>query len=46
MIQKQEHSVPYDLKPRDIERRFVTCKLPTAATAQKKRFLALYRDWR
>jgi len=25
MIQKQGNSVPYELKPRDIERRFFTC---------------------
>ena len=27
MIQKQGHWVPYELKPRDIEWRFVTCEL-------------------
>ncbi|KAG5326217.1 MOS1T transposase, partial [Pseudoatta argentina] len=27
MIQKQEHWVPYELKPRDVERRFGTCEL-------------------
>ncbi|KAG5326614.1 MOS1T transposase, partial [Pseudoatta argentina] len=27
MIQKEGHWVPYELKPRDIERRFLTCKL-------------------
>ena len=27
MIQKQRHWVPYELKPRDVERRFVTCEL-------------------
>ena len=27
MIQKQEHWVPYELKPRDAERRVVTCEL-------------------
>ncbi|KAG5319240.1 MOS1T transposase, partial [Pseudoatta argentina] len=27
MIQKQGHWVPYELKPRDVERRFGTCKL-------------------
>lgn len=27
MIQKQGHWVPYELKPRDVERRFLTCKL-------------------
>lgn len=27
MIQKQGHWVPYELKPRDVERRFVTCEL-------------------
>ncbi|KAG5310823.1 MOS1T transposase, partial [Pseudoatta argentina] len=27
MIQKQEHWVPYKLKPRDVERRFGTCEL-------------------
>ena len=26
-IQKQGHWVPYELKPRDVERRFVTCEL-------------------
>jgi len=26
MIQKQEHWVPYDLKPRDVERRLFTCE--------------------
>ena len=26
MIQKQGHWVPYEMKPRDIERRLVTCK--------------------
>ena len=26
MIQKQRHQVPYELKPRDIERRLVTCE--------------------
>ena len=27
MIKKQGHWVPYELKPRDVERRFVTCEL-------------------
>ena len=27
MIQKQGHWVPYEFKPRDVERRFVTCEL-------------------
>ena len=27
MIQKQGHWAPYELKPRDVERRFVTCEL-------------------
>lgn len=27
MIQKEGHWVPYELKPRDIERRFLTCEL-------------------
>lgn len=27
MIQKQGHWVPYELKPRDVERRFLTCQL-------------------
>lgn len=27
MIQKQGHWVPYELKPRDVERRFLTCEL-------------------
>ena len=27
MIQKQAHWVPYELKPRDVDRRFVTCEL-------------------
>ena len=27
MIQKQGHWVPYELKPRDVERRYVICEL-------------------
>ncbi|KAG5327680.1 MOS1T transposase, partial [Pseudoatta argentina] len=27
MIQKEGHWVPYELKPRDVERRFGTCEL-------------------
>ena len=27
IIQKQGHWVPFELKPRDVERRFVTCEL-------------------
>ena len=42
MTQEHGHWVPYELKPRDVERSFVTC----ASTAEKKRFLAPYRDWR
>jgi len=27
MIQKQENWVPYELKPRDVERRFFICEI-------------------
>ena len=32
MIQKQGHWVPYELKPRDVERRFVTYHVRTTAS--------------
>jgi len=36
MIQKQGNWVPYELKPRDVERRFFTCEL---IRRQQKSFL-------
>lgn len=39
MVQKQGHWVPYELKPRDVERR------TAPSTAHKKGFFASYRDW-
>ena len=44
MIQKQGRWVPYELKPRDVERRCVTCEL--LLQCRKKRFFTQYRDWR
>ena len=38
MIQKQGHWMPYELKPRDVERRFVTCEL-LLQRQKRKRFL-------
>jgi len=38
MIQKQGNSVPYELKPRDIERRFLTCE-QLIQRQQRKGFL-------
>ena len=45
MVQKQGHWVPYELKPRDVERRLVTCE-QLLQQQEKKRFLASYRDRR
>ncbi|KAG5322907.1 MOS1T transposase, partial [Pseudoatta argentina] len=42
MIQKQGHWVPYELKPRDVERRFGTCEL-LLQRQKRKGFLARYR---
>ncbi|KAG5318790.1 MOS1T transposase, partial [Pseudoatta argentina] len=39
MIQKQGHWVPYELKPRDVERRFGTCEL-LLQRQKRKGFLA------
>jgi len=44
MIQKQENWVPYELKPRDVERRFF--HLQTADSKTEKRFFASDCDWR
>jgi len=38
MIQKQENSVPYELKPRDVERQFFTCE-QLIQRQQRKDFL-------
>jgi len=42
MIQKQENWVPYELKPRDVERRFFTCE-QLIQRQQRKGFL--HYDW-
>jgi len=42
MIQKQGNWVPYELKPRDVERRKITWI--AASKTQKKKFFALYRN--
>ncbi|KYN39266.1 hypothetical protein ALC56_06343 [Trachymyrmex septentrionalis] len=46
MIQKQENWVPYELKPRNVERRFFTCEMLLARHKRKaeKRTLPMYRD--
>lgn len=44
MIQKQGNWVPYELKPRDIERRFFTLRTAAQAT-KKKRFSASNCYW-
>ncbi|KAG5319648.1 MOS1T transposase, partial [Pseudoatta argentina] len=41
MIQKQGHWVPYELKPRDVERRFGTCEL--LLQRQKRKGFLRYR---
>ncbi|KAG5327442.1 SETMR methyltransferase, partial [Pseudoatta argentina] len=41
MIQKQGHWVPYELKPRDVERRFGTCEL-LLQRQKRKGFLAMH----
>ena len=43
MIQKQGNWMPYELKPRDIERRFFTCE-QLIQRQQRKGFFA--SDWR
>jgi len=43
MIQKQGNWVPYELKPRDVKRRFFTCK-QLIQRQQRKGFL--HCDWR
>ncbi|KAG5317905.1 MOS1T transposase, partial [Pseudoatta argentina] len=45
MIQKQEHWVPYELKPRDVERRFGTCELQLQRQ-KRKGFLAMHPEKR
>jgi len=42
IIQKQGNWLPYELKPRDIERRKMTCEL--SSKTQKKKFFASYHD--
>ena len=39
MIQKQGHWVPYELKPRDVEPRFITCELLLQRQKRKGFFL-------
>ncbi|KAG5321176.1 MOS1T transposase, partial [Pseudoatta argentina] len=43
MIQKQGHWVPYELKPRDVERRFGTCEL-LLQRQKRKGFLTITGD--
>ena len=45
MTKKQGQWVPYELKPRDVERRFVTCEL-LLQRQKREGFFAPYRDWR
>jgi len=45
MIQKQGNWVPYELKPRNVERRFFTCE-QLIQRQQKKGFFASDCDWR
>jgi len=45
MIQKQGNWVPYELKPRDVERRFFTCE-QLIQRQQRKGFFASDCDWR
>ncbi|KAG5324036.1 MOS1T transposase, partial [Pseudoatta argentina] len=44
MIQKQGHWVPYELKPRDVERRFGTCEL-LLQRQKRKGFLLETLKW-
>jgi len=37
--------MPYELKPRDIERRLFTCEKAAASKPENERFFASYRDW-
>ena len=46
MIQKQGNWVPYELKPRDVERRFFTCLRTADSKTTEKRFSASDCDWR
>jgi len=45
MIKKQGNWVPYELKPRDVERRFFTCE-QLIQRQQRKSFFASDCDWR
>jgi len=45
MIQKQGHWVPYELKPRDVERRLFICE-QLLHLQKRKDLLQSYRDWR
>lgn len=44
MIQKQGNWVPYELKPRNVERRLFLCE--QLFQRQKRRFFVPHRDWR
>jgi len=46
MIQKQGNWAPYELKPRDVERRFFTCLRTADSKITEKRFSASDCDWR
>ena len=48
MIQKQGHWVSCDLKPRDVERRFITCELLLQRQKSRKGKVSFapYREWR
>jgi len=43
MIQKQGNWIPYELKPRNVERRFFTCEM--LARHKRQGFLHLYSHW-
>ncbi|KAG5325741.1 MOS1T transposase, partial [Pseudoatta argentina] len=45
MIQKQGHWVPYELKPRDVERRFGTCELLLQRQKRKHRIVTGDEKW-
>lgn len=42
IVRKQGNQVSYEMKPRDIEKRFCTCDI-AAATAKKELFFTWYR---
>ncbi|KAG5322967.1 MOS1T transposase, partial [Pseudoatta argentina] len=45
MIQKQGHWVPYEVKPRDVERRFGTCELLLQRQKRKGFVLGIIEIW-